>query len=177
MRESPHEIKLQHLNLLTKLGKMKKTVYRRLSIKDFDAVLLKKLTREGRVIISYQQEIDKDAYKREVLDYVQTIREFASEKWQKEIDGLWQAIVDASCFEECLKMKNGMQAGSMNRYSVTNIVCRLLNAGVYRQDVSMLSLHLKLEGIEKKNKYYKSAGNYDLNREAKAFMRKLLQKV
>jgi hypothetical protein len=51
------------------------------------------------------------------------------------------------------------------------------NAGVYRQDVSMLSLHLKLEGVEKKNKYYKSSGNYDLSREAKAFLKQLLQGV
>ena len=168
---------MQHLNLLTRLGKMKKTGLRRLSIKEFDAALLEELTREGRVFISCPQATEQDAYKREVLDYVKTIRQFASKKWQKEVDGLWQSIVDAPCFGNSLKMKNGMQAGHMNRYCVTNLVCRLQNIGVYSQEISMLFLHLKLEGIEKKNRYYKSAGNYELDRDAKAFLRELLQRV
>ena len=62
----------------------------------------------------------------------------------------------------------------MNRYVVTNLVCRLQNAGVYRQDVSMLQLHRRLEGISTKNRYYKSNGNYDLSREARVILRRII---
>ena len=157
--------------------KIKKACLKRVQPKDFDAVLLERLCREGKLFVYLEPEKNTNMFRHEVLNYVQEIKDFATEEWRKKIDNLWNIIVEEPCFQECLMMKNGIQAGHMNRYCVTNIVCRLLNAGVYRQDVSMLSLHLKLEGIEKKNKYYKSAGNYDLNREAKAFMRKLLQKV
>ena len=160
-----------------KLNKMKKTVLKRLSIKEFDAALLEKLTKEGRVFISCPQATDQETYKREVLDYVQNIREFASKKWQMKIDGLWQAIVDAPCFSNSLKMKNGMQAGHMNRYVITNIVCRMQNNGIYREDVSMQTLHLRMEGVRKKNKYYCSCGNYLLTKTEKDFLKELFQRV
>ena len=74
-------------------------------------------------------------------------------------------------------MKNGVQRGHINKYSVTNIVCRLQNLGVYSLDISMLTLHLELEGIQEKNTYYKSSGNYALSREEKTVLRELLQRV
>ena len=165
--------------LLTKLGSMKiKNAYlKRVQPKDFDAALLKRLCREGKLFVYLEPEIDEDMFRHEVLDYVQKINGFVSDDWKEEIDNLWKTIVEESCFQDCLIMKNGLQAGHMNRYCVTNLICRLQNAGVYRQDVSMLSLHLKLEGIEKKNKFYKSSGNYELNRDARAFLRELLQRV
>lgn len=156
---------------------MKKTVLKRLSIKEFDAALLEKLIAEGRVFISCPQVADQETYKREVLEYVQTIREFTNEKWQKKIDGLWQTIVDAPCLENRLKMKNGMQAGHMNRYVVTNIVCRMQSNGIYRDDVSMQTLHLRMEGIAKKNKYYCSCGNYLLTKSERDFLKGLFQRV
>ena len=154
---------------------MKETVFKKLSIKDFDINLLEELTREGRVFISCPPPTDQETYKREVLVYVQTIKELATEEWQKDIDGLWQTIVDAPCFKNSLKMKNGMQAGHMNRYVVTNIVCRMQSNGIYREDVSMQTLHLRMEGVIKKNKYYCSCGNYLLTKTEKDFLRDLFK--
>ena len=176
LRESHHGIKLQHLNLLTKLGIMK-TSLRRLHPKDFDAVLLEEWTRQGRVYIDMPQVKNTNAWKREVLDYVRAIRDFATEMWTEDIDQVWQMIVDAECFNECLVMKRGLHAGHMNRYVVTNLVCRMQNMGVYRKDVSMLTLHLQLEGTNKKNKFYTSSGNYYIGGEAKALLKKLFSGV
>jgi len=150
---------------------------RRLSPKEFDAALLEKLTREGRVYIYSPKEIDKDACKREILAYTQAIECFASETWSDGVKELWQKIVREDSLLNCLIMKNGLQAGHMNRYVVTNLVCRLQNAGVYRQDVSMLELHRHLEGISTRNRYYKSSGNYDLPREARAILKELISRV
>lgn len=157
--------------------KLKNAYLKRVQPTEFDAALLERLCREGKVFVYLEPDKNIDMYRREVLNYVQKINDYVSDDWNEEIVNLWNAIVEESCFQDCLMMKNGLQAGHMNKYSVTNLVCRLQNAGVYRQDVSMLSLHLKLESIEKKNKYYKSSGNYDLNRDARAFLKSLLQRV
>lgn len=150
---------------------------RKVRPEDFDVKQLEKWCREGKLFVVLEPDTDSNAYRREVLDYVRRINAFATENWEGKIDYLWSAIVDAPCFKDILIMKNGVQRGHINKYSVTNLVCRMQNVGVYRQDVSMLSLHLMLEGVEKKNKYYKSSGNYELNRDAKAFLRQLLQGV
>ena len=151
--------------------------FKKVRLEDFDLKQLEKLCHEGKLYVSLEPDIDNNAYGSEVLGYVRRINAFATEDWEGNIDNLWNAIVEAPCFKDILMMKNGVQRGHINKYSVTNLVCRMQNAGVYRQDVSMLSLHLKLEGVEKKNKYYKSSGNYDLSREAKAFLKQLLQGV
>ena len=156
---------------------MKKSSLRRLSPKEFDSDLMRQLTLEGRVYINVPQEVDKNAYKREILEYVHAIDDFATDTWRGKMDDVWNAIVDAECFSDSLVMKKGKQTGHMNRYTVTNIVCRMQSLGIYRKDVSMLTLHLKLEGVSKKNTYYKSSGLYELSREARMFIRELFSKV
>ena len=156
---------------------MKKSSLRRLSPKEFDANLLRQLTLEGRVYIDMPQVMDKNAYKREILDYVHSIDNYATEMRKGQMDAVWNTIVDAECFSDSLVMKKGKQTGHMNRYTVTNLVCRMQSLGVYRKDVSMLTLHLKLEGVTEKNKYYKSSGVYELPREARMFIRELFSKV
>lgn len=160
-----------------KANNVKKKNYRKLSIKEFDADLLKQLTLEGRVYIDVPQVVDKDSYKREILEYVHAIDDFATEMWKGQMDAVWNTIVNATCFGDSLVMKKGEQSGHMNRYTVTNIVCRMRNLGVYRKDVSMLALHLKLEGVSKKNTYYKSSGLYDLTKDARRFIMELFSKV
>ena len=177
LRESLRGRKMHHLSLLTKLGKMKNSSLRRVTPKEFNAALLEKLTREGKVYIDLPRVINKDAYKREVLDYVRAIDGYASEKWLKVVGDLWREIVGAPCLESCLAMKKGLQAGHLNRYAVTNLVCWLQSLGVYRRDVPMLTLHLALEQTGKRNKYYTSCGNYCLTKEARELLRQLLRKV
>ena len=156
---------------------MKESSLRRLLPEEFDADRLRQLTLEERVYIDISQEADKNAYKREILDYVHAIDDYATETWKGQMDTVWNTIVNATCFGDTLVMKKGKQSGHMNRYTVTNIVCRMQSLGVYRKDVSMLALHLKLEGITKKNTYYKSSGLYELPREARMFIRELFSRV
>ena len=177
MCESHLGRKLQHLNLLTKLGPMTKTSLRRLSPKEFDAALLEKLTREGRVYVNLPRKINRDAHAQEILNYVQAIRDCASEPWRDKIDALWQEILDYDCLVDFLTMKRGACAGHINRYAVTLLVNRMLNCGIYRKDLSMLTLHLKLEKVERKNKYYTSCGNFTLSTDVRQVLRKLFSRV
>ncbi len=148
---------------------------RRLRPEEFNATLLERLTRDGRVFVSYPKEINKDAYKSEVLSYVLPIKVYVADEWKGNIDALWQSIVDASPMKDCLAMKKGAQAGHMNRYAVTNLVYWLIGLGVFRNDVSMLQLHLCLERTTKRNKYYTSNGNYAISDEALMFLKRLVK--
>lgn len=149
---------------------------KRLTLKDYDASLLVELVKQGRVYVDYPQ-MDPNAYKREVVDYVRSIRDFVTMEWQDRVDDLWLQVVEASCFADCLAMKKGSQAGHMNRYSVTNIVSTMQSYGVYRSDVSMQALHLRLENTKVKNKYYRSYGNYALPDEPRKLLKQLLRRV
>ena len=148
-----------------------------MSPKDFDADTLRELTHEGRVYISNPLDEDKDAYKCEILDYVQAINEFATEDWKGRIASLWNDIVNAACLSSALVMQKGKQTGHMNRYVVTNIVNRMQSAGVYSKQVTMMTLHLKLEKTSKRNKYYLSTSNYPLSYEAKKFLKQLFRQL
>ena len=156
---------------------MKGQRFQRLLPTEFDAALLKKLTSEGRVYVDCPRVTDRDAYRREALEYVRSIEDFATDLWRKDIGRLWARIVETPCFEPCLSMKKGPQAGHLNRYAMTNLVCRLQNLGVYRRDVPMLTLHLALEHSSRRNKYYCSCGNYCLSIEARNSLRELLRRV
>lgn len=150
---------------------------RRLSLEEFDVNLLKKLTKEGRVYVDLPFETDDDVVKDEILGYVRAINGYASDAWLMDIDELWETIVDNEHLQSFLVMKKGAHAGHMNRYAVTSLVCRMQNLNVYRQDVSMLTLHLQLEGIQKKNKYYTSCGNYQLERSDVRIINELCRRV
>ena len=155
---------------------MKKSGLRHLTPKEFDAALLEKLTREGRVYIDFPKEVERNAYVREVLDYVQPIREFATEMWQEDIDRLWLDIVSNDVFSNFLSMSYGLQAGHINRYAVTNLVCRMKNSGIYRKETKLEELHLRMEKTNRKNRYYMSSGNYNLSREARMVLKQLFSK-
>ena len=153
---------------------MNKPSLRRLLPKDFNAELLEKLTNEGRVYIDLPRVNDKGMCKREILDYVCTINDYAAEVYSSGIAGIWESIVEDDNLFCFLTMKRGLQAGHVNRYAVTNIVYWLQNQGVYRHDVKMLRLHQVLEGISTKNSYYKSCGSYCLTREIRNILRQII---
>ena len=150
---------------------------RRLLLEEFDVNLLKKLTKEGRVYVDLPFETDEDVVKDEILEYVRTINDYASDAWLMDIGKLWETIVNNEQLQNFLVMKRGSHAGHMNRYAVTSLVCRMQNLNVYRKDVSMLTLHLQLEGIKKKNKYYMSCGNYQLDRSDVRIINELCKRV
>ena len=155
---------------------MKESSLRRLPVADFDADLLRQWAQEGRVYVRMPQRVEKDAYKKEVLEYVRAIDGFAADEWKDGIDELWNEIVEADCMSELLVMKKGRESGHMNRYMVTNIVRRMLSAGVYRKEVAMMALHLQLEHAGAVNRYYKNCQNYKLPREVRMLLKSLFTK-
>lgn len=148
-----------------------------MSLKDFDADNLRDLTHEGRVFIKDPIDEDKDAYKCEILAYVQAIDEFATEAGKGRLVSLWNDIVNAACLSSALVMQKGKQTGHMNRYTVTYIVHRMQSAGVYSKQVTMKTLHLKLERTDTANSYYTSHCGCKLSLEAKKYLKQLFQQL
>lgn len=95
----------------------------------------------------------------EAIVYVSSIDEFVAPAWRSYIKNVWRAIVYDVRFTPFLLMK---QKHEMNRYFVTALVYNLQVLGIYEpvEEVSMLKLHLKLEGISKRNSIFKNWEKY-----------------
>ena len=91
--------------------------------------------------------------------YVSSIDEFASPEWRPYIKDVWKSIVCDVRIASLLLMS---QKREMNRYFVTALVYNLQVLGIYEpvEEVSMLKLHLKLEGISKRNSIFKNWEKY-----------------
>ncbi len=113
----------------------------------------------------------------EALVYVSAINDYVAPEWQASINKVWQAIVSEKLFNSALVIQRGKAKGSLNRYVVTNLVCWLHNKGVFRRDVTMQTLHLCMEKITKRNKYYMSCGNYAMSDAARKFLKQLLESI
>ena len=82
-------------------------------------------------------------------------------EWQPYIQALWTTLLDDPLFTPQLVLQKGKHQGMLNRYLVTNIVDCLRAMKIYQCE-SLLELHKKMEGVDKKNSIYKNAGMYCL---------------
>lgn len=110
----------------------------------------------------------------EALAYVAAIDEFATAEWQPHLHRLWEVIVADEFFAAEMVMKQNRR---LNKYFVTSLVCNLQVRGVYysTESVSLLKLHLTLEGITKKNSIYKNMVNYPVNVEQRKRLSTLME--
>lgn len=110
----------------------------------------------------------------EALSYVAAIDEFATAEWQPHLHRLWEVIVADEVFAAELVMK---QNRMLNKYFVTSLVCNLQVRSVYysTETVSLLKLHLTLEGVTKKNSIYKNMVNYPLSVEQRKRLSVLME--
>mgnify|MGYP007070192689 CR=1 FL=1 len=157
--------------------KMKASNLKRIRLEEFDATLTEKWCAEGRLYVCVTPSAEKETAKQEMTEYVKRINCFATHEWAASVDALWNRIADEPVLMHGLTMKNGVQAGHMNRYVATLLVCLLQNKGVYRRETSMLELHLAMEGTTVRNKYYLSCGNYGLSDEARVALNRIVREL
>ena len=125
-------------------------------IEDFDITALRRAVREGRLYVVPAPEC-KTNIEHEVLRYVSRIAEQVAPQYQGCIDEVWRRIVNHPDLAK--------QVGSMcpfNKYTVTSIAIFLNNKGMYTFS-SGTALHLQLENITERNKYYTSRAYYEPN--------------
>ena len=125
-------------------------------MEDFNIAALRRAAREGRLYIVPAVECETNV-EQEVLTYVSRIAEYAAPPYRECIGEVWRRIVSHPQLSSLI--------GSMkpfNKYAVTDIAIFLCNRGLYNFDKAV-ALHLQLEGIEKRNKYYTSRTYYAPN--------------
>ena len=145
---------------------------RRLPVRGITAKEVLALWREGRLYLKETETACKQDIQDEVRAYVGAIHEYVAPEWQSHIADIWQSIVKDEAFASMMVMRKGRMRGRLNRYAVTNIVFHLKALDIYQCD-SLLELHKRLEGVERKNSIYKSAGMYALSRAQRLRLREL----
>lgn len=148
---------------------------------DFDVETMIAATREGKL---YIDETDNEtAFARllsqcqhEALAYVSVIEEFAAPEWRPYIKELWTTLLNDALFTPRLMIQKGRNQGQLNKYLLTNIVDCLRAMKIYQCE-TLLELHKKLEGVDKKNSIYKNAGMYCLCWEQKQRFYELVRSV
>ena len=123
-------------------------------IGDFDIAALRRAVREGRLYIEPSAEC-KTNMEQEVLEYVSRITDYAAPPYRECIGEVWRCIINDPLLAPLLKTRKG----PFCKYSVTAIAILLNNRGVYTCG-SGVALHLQLEGIAERNKYYKNSMKY-----------------
>ena len=128
-------------------------------IEDFDIAALRRAAREGRLYIVPAAECETNV-EQEVLAYMSRIAEYAAPPYRESIDEVWRRIVSDSSLSPLLRNRRG----EINKYSVTAIALFLFYKGCYDFPTAT-AVHLQLEGVAKRNKYYTNGSNYNLKRE------------
>ena len=137
---------------------------------DFDAAALMRAAREGRLFVAPARERQPLT---EVLDYVERIREYATTPHVREI---WEAILGQEQLAPLFYFtRYTSQRGQINWYRVTAVVCLLREQGVYRNDVTALKLHLRLEGTSRRTNRYTGMARYQLDRPELLAVRRIVK--
>ena len=148
----------------------RKQQLRKVRPEDFDADALLRAAREGRLFIAPTAEKHPLT---EVLDYVERIREYATNPHVREI---WEAILSHEKLAPLFYLtRYSSQRGQINWYRVTAVVCLLQENGVYRKDIAAVQLHLCLERASKRNKRYTGKDRYLLERPELLIVRQIVK--
>ncbi|MCI6118523.1 MAG: hypothetical protein MR717_04435 [Prevotella sp.] len=148
----------------------RKQQLRKVCPEDFDADALLRAAREGRLFIAPAAERQPLT---EVLDYVERIREYATNPHVREI---WEAILSHERLAPLFYLtRYSSQRGQINWYRVTAVVCLLQENGVYRKDIAAVQLHLCLERVSKRNKRYTGKDRYLLERPELLIVRQIVK--
>ena len=161
-------------SLLTNLAKVKN--FKQIPVRGTTSEEVLALWREGRLYVEVNNLVAPETLlamcQREALMYVNAIHEFVSPEYLPYIKDVWQAVISDEAFIDYLVLRKGRMKGHLNRYVVTNIVEFMRTLDFYHSD-SLLVLHKRMEGVDKKTGIYKSAGMYCLSREQRKKLREL----
>lgn len=136
-------------------------------IEDFNAAVLRRAAREGRLYIEPAVECEINV-EEHVLKYVTAIEANVTSPYRDIIREVWRLIVN---HPQIAPMVRSIKP--FNKYTVTAIAIYLNNQGCYAFGTAT-ALHLQLEHTKKRNRYYTSGAYYEPDRKA---LRQILQEV
>lgn len=80
-----------------------------------------------------EEELDKIALKKEIMEYVGRLNDFATEKWAERIEPLWNTILELPSVSAKV-YDHGKQDCTFNRNLIARIVKILRVGGVYKKN-------------------------------------------
>ena len=140
-------------------------------IEDFDIAALRRAAREGRLYIVPVAECETNI-EQEVLAYVSRIAEQAAPPYRECIDEVWRCIVNHPLLAPRLVSRKE----AFNKYVVTAIAVYLYENGVYGF-ASATAMHLQLENVKERNKYFKSNSYYAPSGEVSRVLRCIVNEL
>lgn len=154
--------------------------FKQVTLSDFNMAALKKAAREGRLFIkpsSLSPEEVRERSLNEILQYVGRIDSCASPQYACHIRELWHEILLYNEIADSLITTRGKHEGQPNWYHITSLVTYLLEKEVYRKhEFTIVSLHLKMEQITKRNNHYTGSSTFYLNSEQRNILKCILKK-
>jgi hypothetical protein len=140
-------------------------------IEDFDIAALRRAAREGRLYIEPSAECETNM-EQEVLAYVSRIADYAAPPYRECIGEMWRRIVNHPLLAPRLVSRKK----AFNKYVVTAIAVYLYENGVYGF-ASATAMHLQLENVKERNKYFKSNSYYAPSGEASRVLRCIVNEL
>lgn len=140
-------------------------------IEDFDIAALRRAAREGRLYIVPSAECETNM-EHEVLEYVSRIADYAAPPYRECIDEMWRRIVSHPLLAPRLVSRKE----AFNKYMVTAIAVYLYENGVY-VFASATAMHLQLENVKERNKYFKNNSYYAPSGEASRVLRCIVNEL
>lgn len=109
-----------------------------------------------------------------ILTKVKRIDAFTTERWQGQTVHLWKDLCQ-QMGPKRMVMQRKPRRGEPNWYCVVKFVEFLQAEGVYRQDVTLMTLDMAMEQTKVKSVYYRHKDNVTLSLEEKSTIRALLR--
>ena len=140
-------------------------------IEDFNIAALRRAAREGRLYVVPAAECETNV-EQEVLAYVSRIAEYTAPPYRECIGEVWRRIVTHPLLAPRLESRKE----GFNKYVVTAIAVYLYENGVY-SFASATAMHLQLENVKERNKYFKSNSYYAPSGEASRVLRCIVNEL
>ena len=133
MRESPLEIKFEHLSLLTKLRNMK-DIFKQVPVEGFTPEEVLILWRTGKLFCRFKpKKLSIDEIKSNVRVYVRQLHPYVTEAFRDSIDELWDEILDEEQFiPYIVPNAHTRKCRDMNKNGIMQLIGRLRTLGVYQ---------------------------------------------
>lgn len=150
-----------------------------IQVDEFDLAAIRAAFREGRLYIRpavrTALELREDGI-RAIMEYVSRIDECASGQYHACVHSIWSQLLHDEDLQPLCFMTKGKRQGQPNWYRITSIVCVMREWNIYRnREFSAVDLHLRLEGVSKRNNIYVSAPHYCLEHRDIVRLRKIVQ--
>lgn len=98
-----------------------------------------------------------------ILEYVSRSFAFARPEWTDVLPRFWRGVASREAWQDELFLQCGKHKGAVNRYRLMTVMNWLAERQVFREEVTLLQLHLAIEGRARPTTVYRNYSNYPLS--------------